>query len=106
MLKGTWIAICHALEALPGTFGMVDPATGCHRVPMNSQYSHKSIVISICGQQGRQDGGTGGNQGPARPPDMQTVRRRERRHGCPLAQAFDADFSNGKPGFNEACGHG
>src|SRR5271157_1589523 len=98
------VAVSLALEPLTRSFGLVDPATRGHRVPMNPQHVQELRPVRIRRQQACQDCRPAGHEGASRPPDMKTIRGWKRRHRRPLAQALDADLGDRQPLLDQPSG--
>ena len=78
------------------------PLPCCHWIPMNTDDMHELVPVCIRREQRRQHSRSRRDQRPARPPDVEAVRRREWGHRCSLTRAFDSERSDRQPAFNQA----
>ena len=69
---------------------------------MNSQYVQELLPVGVRGKQGGKHRCPRRNQWSAGPPDVKVVRRRKRRHGTSLSDAFFSEFRDRQPAFDKA----
>ena len=87
--------------------GSVDSASRGHRIAVNAEHVQEPIPVRVRWQQGGQYGGPRRHQRTPRPPDVQPVRRGERRHRRPLARALNAERRDRQPALDQpGVGHG
>ena len=72
-----------------------------HRIPVNSEHVQEPLPVRIRRQQGGEYGRTRRHQRPSRPPDVEVVRRGQRRHGTALPDAFLPEHGNRQPPFDQ-----
>ena len=68
---------------------------------MDAEGVFKLGAVGVGGEQAGEDGGAAGDERAAGEPDVQPVRRRERRHWRSFAQTLNADLGDREPFFDQ-----
>ena len=89
-------------EVLLASLGRIDSAPRSYRITVNPDDMQELLPVRIRWQQRCQHRRPRRDQRPARPPDVQAVRGRERRHRYSLAGALDAQRRDRQPAFDQA----
>ena len=94
-------------KAFSGPIRRRDPPLRGQRVPVDADHVQEPVAVRVLRQQRRQDRRARRHQRTARPPDVEVVRGRQRRHRTALAGGFFADLGDRQPAFDQAgVGHG
>ena len=96
------VSVSVGAEANPRSIRGGNAPLGRHRIPVDPDDVQELLPVRVRRQQRRQDGRPRRHQRPARPPDVEAVRCRKRRHRRPLARALDAERRNRQPAFDQA----
>ena len=93
-------------HSLTRSLRLIDrPACG-HRIPVDADGVEKGLPVGVRRQKRREHRRPGGHQRPSRPPHMQVVGRRQRRHRAPFPGALLAERRDRQPVLDEsAVGH-
>ena len=89
-------------KALSRSIRVGDATPRSHWVPVNPNDVQEPLPIGIRRQQRSEYRRAGGHQRPTRPPDMEPIRRRKRRHRRSLPRALDPDLGDRQPAFDQA----
>ena len=94
--------VVRILHAHAGPSGPIDGLARRHRVPVNPDDVQEPVPVRVRRQQRRRHRRPRRHQRPARPPDVQPVGRRERRHRRTLPRALDSKRRYRQPALDQA----